>query len=106
MYVNALLYESMCFLIYITPLQATGVYSGFIASENSNTGTSSSSTMSGSSYSMSAMPSGSMPAGGGGVTPLTDQKTFGYVWFYIQDGFTNKCLKFVDVGLTRRTLTV
>jgi hypothetical protein len=60
--------------------QATGLYSGFIASEASNTGTNNASI--GSSSAMSAaMPSGTMSAGagggGGGGAVATDQETFG-----------------------------
>ncbi|KIM73375.1 hypothetical protein PILCRDRAFT_15282 [Piloderma croceum F 1598] len=67
-------------LVDIWHCNATGIYSGFIASEASNTGTSNASI--GSSSAMSAaMPSGTMSAGagggGGGGAVATDQETFG-----------------------------
>jgi hypothetical protein len=74
-----------CFVVnveFYNASQATGIYSGFIASESSNTGTSNAST--GSNSSMSApMPSGTMSAGSGGSgggssgSVATDQETFG-----------------------------
>ncbi|KIM78949.1 hypothetical protein PILCRDRAFT_581034 [Piloderma croceum F 1598] len=68
-------------LVDVWHCNATGIYSGFIASEPSNVGTGNTTSL-GTQTSMSsgsAMPSGtmSMGGGGGGSSVVTDQETFG-----------------------------